>query len=135
MLSHLIYGLGRRLIKEKKLDRVIKMFNLARVLAVKQKPLERRDFWHGAVGERSDGTIVKSRNSHSTERLRHAHAETKLCKKLNVGSIVYVVRVGRTDGLLRMSKPCCNCMIAMRIRGIKKCYYSISENEYGCINF
>jgi tRNA(Arg) A34 adenosine deaminase TadA len=117
------------------MDKVIKMFNLARYAASKQGKLERRDFWHGAVGERSDGTIVSSRNSHAVERFRHAHAETKLTKKLNVGSTVYVVRVGRTDGFLRLSKPCANCMIAMRIRGIKKCYYSISEHEYGCITF
>ena len=107
-------------------------FNVARETAHAQ---DKRISWHGAVGVRPDGPIVKSRNSPVIEAFKCAHAEARVCKKLNSGSTVYVVRIGRTDGKLRLSKPCKNCERTMRLRGVKKCYYSITEGEYGCINF
>jgi len=116
------------------MDKVIRMFNIARNVAIEKKKKDMRDVMHGAVGQRRDGTLVFSKNSPVREKLNNAHAENKLCKKLDWNSTVYVVRVD-VMGVLKLSKPCINCETLMRIRGVKKCYYSISEYEYGCITF
>jgi hypothetical protein len=54
---------------------------------------------------------------------------------LDYGSIVWVVRVSIQDGKMRLAKPCKRCENTLRLRGVEKIYYSISENEYGVMKF
>lgn len=103
--------------------------------------LDRRAFQFGAIGIRKDGSRVYSRNipvnigDYSSGCFPHAHAERRLCKKMDCGGIVYVARISKKDGSLRNARPCQYCMIAMRARSISKCYYTISDYEYGVIDF
>jgi len=86
----------------------------------------------GALGVRSDGTIVKSPNLPNRLPEPQAHAETRVCKKMDWGGVVYVVRVLR-NGTFALARPCKNCIAVMRNSGVKKCYYSINDNSYGVI--
>ena len=105
-----------------------KFFNIAKKAALAVD--DRRKYKLGAVGIRTDGAIVESRNLPCHKPDANAHAEFRLAKKLNWGSVVYVVRV-LADGSLTMAKPCVKCVSALRLRGVKRCYYSISDCEHG----
>ena len=116
-------------------NKVNKHFNLAKVAAESGDSKDAdRQYRIGAVGIRREGTIVISNNICTRTPHPGAHAETRLVKKLNSGSIVYVVRISR-ENKLSNARPCKSCRKSMDMRGIKKCYYSISENEYGIIDF
>ncbi len=107
-------------------------FRLAKKMAAKSKDC--RSYRLGAVGIRRDGTLVKSHNIPSILPASTAHAEARLCKKLDKGGTVYVVRIDR-EGKLAMARPCNVCQRLMRGRRVKRCYYSISESEYGVLIF
>lgn len=92
-----------------------------------------RAYLLGAVGVRKDGAIVSAFNGSDYLPNRMAHAEYRLCKKLDAGATVYVARVMRSSGEFGMSKPCPDCMRALTARHVKKIYYTIAENEYGKI--
>lgn len=96
---------------------------------------EDRKFRLGAIGVRTDGAIVYSTNGgvKGAQTPSH-HAESRLCRKLDFGSVVYVARVLKS-GEIAMAKPCIGCQIAMKNRGVAKCWYSINEREFGCIYF
>lgn len=98
------------------------------------KTTHRRDSIHGAVGVRNDGAIVNSKNLPTQVKNPKVHAEYLLCRKIDSESIVYVVRLNR-KGQYTNSRPCVNCQIAMRQKGVKKCYYTINETEYGIMKF
>lgn len=95
---------------------------------------EYRNFYLAAVGTRSDGTTVIASNIATPVKCREVHAEKRLCKKLDVGSTVYVARVTR-DGSWAMSRPCHACEKAMRSRGVRRVYYTIGPSEFGCVIF
>ncbi len=99
------------------------------------KGAKNRRAFLGAVGVRSDGTIVTSYNGCAENRKPEIHAERRLAAKLDVGSTVYVARIRRDDGSIAMSKPCRCCENALRHRGVKKVFYTIAPNEYGVIEF
>lgn len=107
-------------------------FRLAKKVAARGKDC--RSYRLGAVGVRKDGTVVKSKNIPNRLPEPAAHAEARVCRKLDKGSQVYVVRIDRKNNLT-LARPCCVCQRMMRARNIKRCYYSISENEYGVIIF
>jgi cytidine deaminase len=110
-----------------------KYFRLARQVALKGDTLEaNRHYRLGAVGIRTDGAIVTASNIPNRQPESHAHAETRLVRKLDWGSTVYVVRI-RRDGQLALARPCRRCQSAMRLRGVRYCYYSINDTEYGVI--
>jgi tRNA(Arg) A34 adenosine deaminase TadA len=111
------------------LNRVNRYFRLARQVA--ERGGVRRQFRLGAVGVRTDGVVVTASNVSSRTPERRAHAETRVTRKLNYGSEVYVVRILR-NGSLATARPCGRCQTAMRQRGVR-CYYSISETEYGVL--
>ena len=117
------------------MNKVRRYFNIAKKAAESgdSKDADRR-FRIGAVGVRAEGTIVISNNVSTRVPEPSAHAEFRLTKKLNLGSVVYVVRIGR-DYRLLPARPCRSCRKAMVSRGIVRCYYSISDNEYGIIDF
>lgn len=98
-----------------------------------------RNFWLGAVGLRSDGAYVSSRNgavfySSSVEKYQlhtNSHAEGRLLRKLGKNGIVYVARVFRKDRNLAMARPCSMCQIKLRAFNVEKVYYTIDEHHYG----
>ena len=92
------------------------------------KRKDEREFNIGAVGIRSDGAIVQSRNLPHQVRARHVHAEHRLCKMLDVGATVFVARRTK-NGELAMAKPCKNCEITLKRSGVKFVYYSVGPNK------
>ena len=117
------------------MSRVERQFRLAKTVAMKGDVNEaRRQYRLGAVGIRSDGAIVTASNLPSRQPHARVHAEARLVRKLNCGSEVFIVRILRS-GKLDNAHPCAKCQKAMRLRGIRRVYYSISDDEYGVINF
>jgi tRNA(Arg) A34 adenosine deaminase TadA len=106
------------------------MFRLAKEVAIKSK--DRRKHKLGAVGIRTDGTIVKSGNLENRLPEPQAHAEARVVKKLGWGGIVYVARV-LSDGSLALAKPCKTCQGIMKYNGVRRCFFTISDNSYGVI--
>ncbi len=108
---------------------------------------DQRDHRIGCVGVRSDGATTTARNGSVKEssskhlltckktgkrRFPKAHAEVRLSKKLDVGSVVFLCRVGGKGNWL-LSKPCQNCLRVLRNKGTKRVYFTISNSEYGVI--
>jgi len=115
---------------------MLDMLKLAAKYALKRND---RPFLLGAVGIRSDGRIVHSKNSAVIDtfefavykRFPEAHAEARLTKKLGFGATVYVARVSRGSGELAMARPCENCQSILKAFRVKKVYYTISKNQWG----
>lgn len=112
---------------------MLKHLRIASHVSVKGN--RRRHAFLGAVGIRRDGTKVESYNGCAEKKTPEIHAEARLAKKLDVGSVVYVARTRRDNGMIALAKPCKNCQNAMKHRGVEKCFYTISESEWGCITF
>lgn len=112
---------------------IFNYLSIAGKLAASKEDL--RGFYHGCVAIRKDGKLVQAVNGSSTQKTPAAHAEARVCNKVDVGSIVYVARISLLNGELTMSKPCKNCQNTMRARGVKRCYYSIGPSEYGVMDF
>lgn len=109
------------------MKRVEYYMNLAAQIAVK---FDNRNFAIGSVGVRHDGVIVASRNSPVIGPCRSAHAEYRVSRKIDIGAIIYVVRILRTGGRA-IARPCDDCRKALISKGAKKVYYSINAHEYG----
>ncbi len=119
---------------------VWKIFEIAKKIA--QAHDDERDFHLGAVGIRDDGIFVGSCNGSvvmdTNDRRGYfskCHAETRLCRKLDKNSVVFVVRVSGVNEDYRNAKPCQTCQNALRKRGVLKVYYTISNNTFGVIHF
>lgn len=85
----------------------------------------------GAVGIRNDQTIVRARNGFSRAKIPHAHAEARLCQKLTPQSTVFIARI-RKSGAYGLAAPCASCQIALRLRQVKKVYFTTDDQEvYG----
>lgn len=93
-----------------------------------------------AMGVRKDGAVVFSCNGHSffppRQRLiiKMAHAEQRLARKLDRGAEVFVARIKR-DGSFGLSAPCSSCRRLLKSRGVSRCFYTISNQDYGVIDF
>ncbi len=96
---------------------------------------KKRKAFVAAVGKRRDGTIVVAWNGQAEDRKPSAHAEARLARKLDHGSVVYVARTRRDDGRMAMSKPCVHCENTLRNRGVRRVEYTISDNEFGVLEF
>ncbi len=114
------------------MPKIEKYFRLARQIAVRGDRTRRRQYRLGAVGVRTDGTVVTANNLPCSCPTPAAHAEARLVRKLNFGSEVYVVRILR-NGCMASARPCRSCQSVLRLRGVKTCWYSISEIEYGVL--
>lgn len=108
-----------------------KYFELAKRLALSD--IDNKHYLFGAIGIRSDGRMVKSSNIRNMGTNVHCHAEARLTRKLDVGSIVYVTRIQRSTNMYLNARPCIGCQFKMRNRGISKVYYTINNHEYGAI--
>ncbi len=115
------------------INKITRFFAMAAKAAIKETT-HRRDSIHGCVGIRADGAIVTSKNLPTQLKNPKVHAEYLLCRKLDSDATAFVVRLNRT-GTYTNSRPCIHCQIAMRQRGVKKCYYTINETEYGVMKF
>lgn len=108
--------------------RIFYYLEIALQLAAKKQD---RRFLHAAVGIRSDGTLVQACNGPAKTPNRMGHAEYRLCRKLDYGAEVYVVRLSRETGQLVLSRPCNNCIKVLKSKKVKRVYYSIGPNEFG----
>lgn len=112
------------------------LFEIAKNAAILKKDL--RNHRIGASAIRSDGTIVRSYNgpvlmqdeNHTT--FPSAHAEARLSRKLDKGSVVFVCRV-KKDGSIGNAMPCPDCMRTMASHGVSQVYYTIDNDRVGSI--
>lgn len=96
---------------------------------------ESRKYHFGAIGIRRDGAIVTATNGGiAGARCPTVHAEFRISRKLDVSSVVFVARTNH-KGTLCLARPCKNCQLFMKHRGMAKCYYTINDTEYGVIEF
>ena len=91
-----------------------------------------RSYFIGAVAQRRDGAIVRSRNLLTRVPVHSAHAEARLCKKIDLGSTVYIARVLRT-GATALAKPCPKCHALLRSKGVKKVFFTTETGEIASI--
>jgi len=105
-------------------------FDLAEKIALSKD--DKRSFKVGALCVRNDGVIVGAPNSPVAEPDRKAHAEYRTAKKIDFNGVFYIVRMLRRDNSLAIARPCPDCANVLRAKRVKKVYYSISPNEYGC---
>lgn len=108
---------------------IFNYFLIAAKLSTKRD--DKRHFFLGAIGIRSDGVMVKSFNGSSQEPFRTAHAEYRLSKKLDYGSNVYVARVMHKG--FGVARPCRKCMKALLSMRVNRIYYTINNSEYGIL--
>ena len=108
---------------------------LERAAGVALNGQQSRKYLLGAIGLRRDGAIVTATNGGTKgERTPSAHAESRLSRKLDAGSVVYVSRILKNSAVA-IARPCMGCQMAMKHRGVSRCFYTINQDEYGCIDF
>lgn len=70
-------------------------------------------------------------------RLNNMHAEVSCMHNVRRddirGADVFVVRLN-PKGELRNSRPCESCQRNMKLKGIRRCYYSIDDTKIGCLS-
>lgn len=88
-----------------------------------------RSFCLGAMAIRDDETIVYAYNGNPHYPTPAAHCEARLVRKLDKGATVYLVRLTK-NGEWANSKPCPDCMRALKRKYVKKIYYTIAPKQY-----
>lgn len=117
------------------MTKVEKYFRMAKLVALRGDAKDaQRQYRIGAVGIRNDGVIVGASNVPSRKQIVNAHAEYRTAKMLTIDSIMFVVRISRS-GNLRLAKPCEKCQKYLKFRKVRKCYYSIDNENYGVMQF
>lgn len=96
-----------------------------------RKGKDPRGFLIGAVGIRSDGVLVTSKNVAATDLAPNHHAEARLSRKLTPNSTVWVARVLRASTDWAMARPCQGCQNRMKAVGVHRVVYTIGPNEWG----
>lgn len=112
--------------------KILNFFEIAARTATSKD--DRRSFFLGAIGIRNDGVMVRSLNSPTENKNRMAHAECKLCRKLDYYAEVYVARVRMDTYKFAMARPCSACYKTLKTKKVKKIFYTINENQYGILN-
>jgi hypothetical protein len=90
-----------------------------------------RAFLLGAVGIRSDGTMVRALNSAVEFPDRRVHAEFRVARKLDQGATVYVARVRFDSFEFGMARPCTHCRQLLASKRVVRVYYTINSFQYG----
>lgn len=90
-----------------------------------------RSFYLGAVGIRYDGAIVWARNQAKQMISPDYHAEARLVKMLDVGSVVFVARIRLDINEWANARPCRICRQKLKSRGVRFVYYTIGPGEWG----
>lgn len=93
-----------------------------------------RNFFLGAIAIRDDDTIVSAYNGAPKYPTPQHHCEARLCRKLDKGATVYLART-LYDGSWANSHPCEDCLRTLRRACVKKVFYTIAPEEWGCIEF
>ena len=129
--TDMIYVYNAQRSRRMSLDK--KMMMIAASVAVKcqDKSIDNRSFLLGAVGLRSDGVIVTSRNIASTDCAPNHHAETRLIRKLTPNSTVWVARVSKKDARWALARPCTGCQRRLQSAGVSRVVYTIGPDEWG----
>ncbi len=84
-----------------------------------------------ATAIRRDQTRVAATNGGAVGCIQlDAHAEARLARKLDYGSVVYVARTLK-NGEIAMARPCARCYAVLKAKGVARIYYTINEKEYG----
>jgi tRNA(Arg) A34 adenosine deaminase TadA len=109
-----------------------KYFEIAKKLAM--KPSSKKHYLFGAVGIRFDGKIVMSNNISNPGKDVHCHAEARLSRKLDKGSIVYVARVSKNGKHCRLARPCVECQRKLKSKKVSEVHYTINDYEWGTLN-
>lgn len=101
------------------------------------KNIDERTFFIGALAKRKDGAIVIARNNCNKVPMPMAHAEARLSKKIDLKSIVFVCRTSKIYDTphFALAKPCASCYTILKNKGVKRVYYTISENQYDYFDF
>lgn len=113
-------------------------FRFAISIALKaEDKYEKRKAVVGAIGWRRDGAIVHAFNAgDQRHRSPQTHAEFRCCRKMEkYAPEIYVARITRNDGKMALAKPCSTCFAILKNRKIQRVYYTISDFEYGVIDF
>ena len=92
-----------------------------------------RSYFVGAVGLRRDGARVAARNGHARFPEPAAHAEARLCQKLDVGATVWVARM-TSGGRWALAKPCPHCEVTLRRRGVARVVYTTGPDSYEVVS-
>lgn len=89
-------------------------------------------FQHGSIVVLRNSIVGRGANWGFThaEVSSIASIRNSYSKSSNDKLVVFVCRVN-ARGLFRNSKPCQNCQLYMRRRGIKKVYYTLDEDSIG----
>lgn len=95
---------------------------------------DKRNYCLGAVGIRSDNAMVRAYNGPTDNPNPHIHCEARLVRKLDKGAEVFLART-TADGVWANSKPCKNCLRAMRRIKVSRLYYTSGPNEWETISF
>lgn len=90
---------------------------------------DNRTYRLGAVAIRGDDVLVSAYNGYPGVPTPPAHCEARLVRKLDKGAVVYLTRLSR-EGQWANSKPCPDCLRAMRRARVKRVYYTSGPNEW-----
>ena len=105
---------------------------LNKAITIARETTEKKQFFFGCIGKRSDGALVTSVNHCvRAEKVPSHHAEARCIRKCNQGSTIYVARVLRDKETPANAKPCSFCQAFIRNKGIVKVYYTIDDKHYG----
>ncbi len=113
---------------------IVEMFQLAATFSLKSK--DRRTYILGASAKRGDGVIVVARNEPVRSPIASAHAEARLSKKLDYGATVFVVRIVYPwiNPEFRLAKPCDACFRQLRLKMVKRIYYTTGPSSWSFID-
>jgi len=92
---------------------------------------------HGWSSKQKGKYCARKQNSAMCSVHAEVDALLKVASKEDIkGSTVYVVRINRKNELA-MSKPCPMCETILREHGVKRAFFSVSEDEnaYGVVDF
>jgi len=113
---------------------VWKAFELAEKVAMLKN--DQRIHRIGAIGIRADGVLVAAPNAPAPDVTPAVHAEARLSRKLDKGATVYVARVSNDRTFrYKLARPCPSCQNHLRKKRVERVYYTISDNEYGVMEF
>jgi hypothetical protein len=111
--------------------RDLRLLSITLEIAARKRFNDVRNFRIAALGVRSDGAIVTATNGAVLQTgvmkynsFPRAHAEARLSRKLDVGSVVYVARASKLHGHGVLAKPCPTCKQFLVSRGCQRVVYT-----------
>ena len=119
-------------------SRMPDMLHHALQLAMPTDSDDVRSYLLSAVGVRADNKIVNSKNgavfsttAGNFQRIPLSHAESRLCRKLDLGSTVYVARLSKLTMSSAMARPCSVCQNHLRAKKVSRVFYTINSENFG----